>query len=146
MTQNPSPNPASDGGVGVPASAGLHLWGRTLPKVEQEANRLRAKLKSVEAEIDAFATDVNALATAGETEQVTSTRTVVAQLQSIATSLRKVIAAPASEPIGKIAGQATALWPTYVRDCGADEDRFQGARGTRRQERNADIGRAESDI
>ena len=145
MTQ-PNPNPADEGGVRVPASAGLHLWGRTLPQVEQEALRLKAKLRTVEAEIDAFATDVAALATIGENEQVRSTRTVVSQLQSIAGSLRRIIAAPASEAIGKIAGQAAALWPTYNRDCAADEDRYQGARGTRRQERNADIGRAESDI
>lgn len=142
VTQTPPPSE----GIGAPRGNSLHAWGRTLPKVGEVLDDLKRRHQMLEAEAQALLADVNMLSTLGETNHVRTTRIVVSQLQSIANDLRQIVGYPTSDALAKVIGKSSALWPTYLRDCGADEDRVNGVRGTRAQERNADVRTAEQDI
>jgi hypothetical protein len=126
-----------------PGQPSLFNWGnKVLPDIPRIIGEAAARLKREEENVRNIIGALNKVASIGEDELPAST-VITSAIRDIEATLNRL--PEVSTGVARAADAAEALYPLYQREHEADQARFDGERGSRAQERQADVAAGEQD-
>lgn len=131
-------------GIQYQDDASLHRWGRNLGTIAPAVHELAGRHGQLQAEVEQAVAVVNQLAGQGATD-VPGAKAVVAEVEAIKAELASIQGQETAAKLKRLAERAEALGALYRSHHETDEGRLNGERGSRAQERRADVGAAEQD-
>lgn len=126
-----------------PGQPSLFNWGnKVLPDIPQVIAEAAVRLKKEEENVRSIIKALGQVATIGE-DELPASNAITAALRDIEGMLKRL--PEVSTGVAQAADAAESLYPLYQREHETDEARFAGERGSRAQEKQADVAAGEQD-
>jgi hypothetical protein len=144
--RNPAPKPQEEPMIRHEDDASLQRWGRNLKDIAPALDELATSARQQTDVANAVAQSVAKLALQGEND-LPAHASLTSEAESIASELRALNAENEvrADKMRTLAARGEALALRYGTQHETDEGRLNGERGSRSQEKRADVGTAEQD-